>query len=59
MLLDYLGYDEQARNLREAIAQVYREGTVLPEDQGGHASTEEFVSVVQGHLVIRQFNKSH
>jgi len=47
MLLDYLGYDEQARNLRDAIVQVYQEGTVLPVDQGGLASTEEFVGVVQ------------
>jgi isocitrate/isopropylmalate dehydrogenase len=51
MLLDYLGYNEQARNLREAIAQVYQEGTVVPVDQGGSASTEEFVSAVREQLI--------
>ena len=49
MLLDYLEYNEQARNLREAIAQVYQEGTTLPIDQSGHASTQEFVDAVQRH----------
>ncbi len=52
MLLDYLGYNEHAQNLREAIAQVYQEGKVLPVDQGGRASTEEFVSAVQALCAI-------
>jgi 3-isopropylmalate dehydrogenase len=46
MLLEYLGYDEQARCLREAIAEVYRRGQVLPPDQGGTATTAEFVAAV-------------
>lgn len=49
MLLDYLGYNEQTQHLKEAIARVYQEGTVLPVDQGGHASTSEFVDAVQQH----------
>ncbi len=47
MMLDYLGYAEQARMLAHAVAQVYREGVVLPVDQGGEASTEDFVAAVR------------
>jgi isocitrate/isopropylmalate dehydrogenase len=47
MMLDYLGYAEQARLLEQAVAQVYSEGTVLPVDQGGKASTGEFVNAVR------------
>ncbi|GAC1694397.1 MAG: bifunctional 3-isopropylmalate/3-methylmalate dehydrogenase [Ktedonobacteraceae bacterium] len=50
MLLDYLGYPEQARALEHAIAQTYRAGSVLPVDQGGHATTTEFVEAVKAHL---------
>ena len=50
MLLEYVGHGVQAQKLREAIAQVYLEGRVLPLDQGGHGSTEEFVSAVLAHL---------
>ncbi len=51
MLLDYLGYGEQTQRLRDAIAQVYQEGGVLPVDQGGHASTEEFVDAITSHIL--------
>ncbi len=50
MLLDYLGYTDQARSLERAIAQTYRTGSVLPVDQGGHASTSEFVEAVRENL---------
>ncbi len=50
MMLDYLGYAEQARMLERAVAQVYGEGTVLPVDQGGQASTAEFVAAVRACL---------
>lgn len=50
MMLDYLGYGEQARQLEHAIEQVYREGAVLPVDQGGQASTSKFVAAVQRWL---------
>ncbi len=53
MLLEYLGYVEQARCLEVAIEQMYREGTALPHDQGGSASTMAFVEAVNGHLVDR------
>jgi 3-isopropylmalate dehydrogenase len=50
MMLDYLGYTEQGRRLENAIEQTYREGTVLTLDQGGSASTTEFVEEVRRHL---------
>lgn len=50
MLLDYFGYNEQARTLENAIANVYREGTALPIDQGGKASTSDFVEAVHKFL---------
>jgi isocitrate/isopropylmalate dehydrogenase len=51
MMLDYFGYAEQAMCLERAIEQTYREGTVLTIDQGGHASTMEFVEEIRRHLV--------
>jgi isocitrate/isopropylmalate dehydrogenase len=50
MMLGYLGYTEQGRMLEQAIAKTYSEGTVLPVDQGGQASTVEFVEAVRSHL---------
>ncbi len=52
MMLEYLGYAEQAKILQQAIAQTYHEGMVLPVDQGGHASTTEFVNAVKTHLSV-------
>jgi isocitrate/isopropylmalate dehydrogenase len=52
MMLDYLGYAEQARMLERAIAQVYGGGAVLPVDQGGKAGTEEFIHAVRARLVL-------
>jgi isocitrate/isopropylmalate dehydrogenase len=50
MMLEYLGYVEQARQLEQAVERVYRIGTVLPVDQGGQASTQEFVEAVCRYL---------
>jgi isocitrate/isopropylmalate dehydrogenase len=47
MLLDYLGYEEQAQRLAGAVAEVYRRGQALPPDQGGTATTAEFVEAVR------------
>ena len=47
LMLDYLGYTEQARRLESAITQVYEEGTVLTSDQGGTTSTGDFVAAVK------------
>ncbi len=50
MMLTYLGYTQQARRLEYAIEQVYLEGLTLTRDQGGVASTMEFVDAIIGHL---------
>lgn len=50
MLLHYLGCSEQARTLESAVEQTYRAGHVLPIDQGGSATTTEFVEAVKKHL---------
>jgi len=50
MLLAYLGYEQEAQRLEQAIEQTYREGRSLTVDQGGEARTGEFVEVVWGKL---------
>ena len=52
MMLDYLGYTDQGRRLENAIEQTYREGMTLTLDQGGSASTMEFVEEVRRHLAL-------
>lgn len=47
MLLERYGYARQAEVLRAALAQIYQEGRVLTVDQGGSASTTDFVEAVQ------------
>ncbi len=50
MMLAYLNLPEEASKLEEAVRAVYREGRVLPVDQGGQASTTEFCSAVRERL---------
>lgn len=50
LLLEYLGYVEQARLLEVAIEQTYWRGTALPHDQGGNAGTLAFVEAIKVHL---------
>jgi isocitrate/isopropylmalate dehydrogenase len=50
MMLQHLGYDEQAQRLERAIEQTYRDGTVLTVDQGGTASTTAFVQAVSQRI---------
>lgn len=50
LLLDYLGWADEARRLEGAIAQVYASGETLPPDQGGSASTTTFCATVQNVL---------
>ena len=50
LMLDYMGYSEQARTLEQAVAQVYNDGQALPVDQGGEATTSEFVAAVCEYL---------
>lgn len=46
MMLDYLGLGDYQDRLIKAIESVYREGKTLTPDQGGSASTEEFIDAV-------------
>lgn len=50
IMLRYLGNADAARRLERAIKQTYGEGKVLTIDQGGNASTTEFVEAVRMHL---------
>ncbi len=47
LLLDYLGWTDEAQRLEGAIAQVYASGETLPPDQGGSASTTAFCVAVR------------
>jgi 3-isopropylmalate dehydrogenase len=47
LLLDYLGYFTEAQRLDNAISSIYRQGKVLPVDQGGAASTSEFFAEIR------------
>jgi len=51
MMLTYLGYTEQAEQLERAIEQIYLDGINLTRDQGGSASTMEFVDAVVEAIV--------
>ena len=46
MMLDYLGFEAQAKQIEDAIARVYAEGVALTPDQGGEASTTAFCEAV-------------
>lgn len=50
LLLDYLGYMPEKQRLEDAVSRVYRLGKVLPIDQGGTASTNEFIEEVRRAL---------
>ncbi|HEV2580105.1 MAG TPA: isocitrate/isopropylmalate family dehydrogenase [Ktedonobacteraceae bacterium] len=50
LLLNYLGYHEEARRLERAIRQTYQGGVALPVDQGGSATTMGFMEQVKTNL---------
>ncbi len=50
MMLTYFGYNEQAQRLERALEQSYRKGVSLTRDQGGSASTREFMASVLEYL---------
>lgn len=50
MMLEHLGFAEDAERLRRALKRVYAEGRVLTPDQGGSARTEEFCEAVAREL---------
>ena len=46
MMLEYLGFAEEARRIEAAVARVYADGKALTPDQGGDASTTKFCEAV-------------
>lgn len=50
MLLDYLGFEQSARQLEGAVVGVYADGRCLTPDQGGKATTTEFCAAVAARL---------
>ncbi|HXZ03542.1 MAG TPA: isocitrate/isopropylmalate family dehydrogenase [Ktedonobacteraceae bacterium] len=53
MMLAYLGYTEQGKQLEHAIEQTYHAGIGLTRDQGGNGSTMEFVDAVIDSILRR------
>ncbi len=50
LMLDYLGFEDKAHQLEEAVYKVYREGRYLTRDHGGKSSTTEFCEAVKANL---------
>lgn len=50
LMFEYLGLDEAAADVRAAVAETYADGETLPPDQGGSASSREFVDAVADRL---------
>ncbi len=50
MMLDYLGFAQQASRLEAAVRKVYARGETLTPDQGGVANTQEFARAVIDNL---------
>lgn len=50
MMLEYLGFNDAARRVEEAVFRVYREGRSLTPDQGGTASSEDFCRAVRAYI---------
>lgn len=52
MMLNYLGFDDAADEITDAILKLYAEGEPLTPDQGGNSSTTEMVGAVARYLGI-------
>lgn len=50
LMLDYLGFDAAAQQLRRATAAVYDDGMALAPDQGGNVATTDLCAAVHAHL---------
>lgn len=50
MMIEYLGFAAEAKALEKAVAGVYAEGRRLTPDQGGKATTTEFVDAVYAQM---------
>ena len=52
MMLEYLGLEDAARALKNAVSATFKEGQNLTPDQGGTATTTDFCNSVRLHLGI-------
>ncbi len=52
MMLEWLGHNEQAGRIDEAVAGVIREGKVRTPDMGGAQGTMEFAQAVAGRIGV-------
>ena len=52
MMLEYLGFEESALALTNAVTATFREGRTLTPDQGGTSTTTDFCDSVRSHLGI-------
>jgi len=50
MMLEYLGFKQEAERIETAMTAVYREGRFLTPDQGGRASTTDFVKAAEDKM---------
>jgi len=50
MMLDYLGFPHQSKQLVSAVEKVYAQGNFLTPDQGGSSTTSEFTNAVADYL---------
>ena len=50
MMLDYMGLEKDATNIRNAIFSVLEEGKVRTRDCGGTSSTTEFTDAIISKL---------
>lgn len=50
LMLDYLGFDQQAKKINRAVDRVIRDGKVTTYDQGGSASTRQMADAIIGEL---------
>jgi isocitrate/isopropylmalate dehydrogenase len=50
MMLDHLGFNEEARRLESAVESVYADGGVLTPDQGGQARTTDLCAAIARRL---------
>jgi len=50
MMLEYLGFEDEASRLEGAVYRVYQDGKYLTRDQGGASSTARFCEAVKANL---------
>jgi isocitrate/isopropylmalate dehydrogenase len=50
MMLEYLGFPDEARRLSRAVERTYQEGRALTPDQGGRASAAQLCESVARHF---------